>query len=362
MNRTSLYDLHVDAGARLVDFAGWEMPVQYTSIIEEHLATRNSCTIFDVSHMGRLFLTGKDAETLLEYLCTRAIGSMKPGQCRYSHICKEDGGILDDVIVSRFENKWLVVCNASNRDKIVSWIGKHAQGKDVSLNDQTIPTTMVAIQGPLIQEVAEELLPVDVSDIKRYHFKAGRYLGIEYVCSRTGYTGEDGYEIIVSRAAGKMLASGIYGEKTSRARVIPAGLGARNTLRLEAAMPLYGHELSENIDSITAGQKWCIKLDKDFIGAEYMRQVQQEGPRQKLVGLEIEGKRIARQDTPLEKDGQQIGIVTSGTLSPTLQKVIALGYVQPEFAEEGTEMDANSRGRIAQARVVPLPFFKRPDK
>ncbi len=363
MPRTALYDLHVRLGAKMVDFAGWDMPVLYSGIIAEHLATRNSCTMFDVSHMGRIYLSGGDAETLLERLCTRRISAMEPGQARYSHMCKQDGGILDDIIVSRFEDKWLVVCNASNREKIVGWLRQHAEGKSVQLQDETTSTVMLAVQGPDTADLADDMLPFDVSDIKRYRFKAGKYMGIDYVCSRTGYTGEDGFEIIVSSATGKMLAASLCESREgSESRVKPAGLGARDTLRLEAGMPLYGHELTEDIDSLTAGQGWCVDLEKDFVGCEAMRSIKEAGPKKKLVGLEVEGKRIARQDAPIERDGRQVGIVTSGTMSPTFQKVIAMAYVESECSEVGTELDANIRGKISKAKIVPLPFYKRAKK
>ncbi len=361
MYRTPLYDFHVKHSGKLVEFAGWEMPVMYTGIIEEHLATRKGCTMFDVSHMGRLYLNGSQSAELLEGLCTRAVGTMEPGQCRYSHMCKEDGGILDDVIVSRLNDRWLVVCNASNREKIVSWIQRHARAKkDVRMIDQTMSSAMVAIQGPEAAGLLKKLLPIDLSELKRYRCKFGQYMGVEYVISRTGYTGEDGYEIILPSAAAKMLVQNVFDPGgTAQGRIKPAGLGARDTLRLEAAMPLYGHELGEGIDSLTAACEWAVDLSKNFVGAEAMRKVKQTGLKKRLVGLEVEGKRIARQDTPIEKDGKNIGTVTSGTHSPTFDKVIALGYVDPAHANVGSELAVNIRGKTTRAVVVPLPFYKR---
>lgn len=364
MNRTCLYDLHIRLGAKMVEFGGWEMPLMYTGIIEEHLATRSDCTMFDISHMGRVYVSGGEATNFLENLCTRRIGDMQAGQARYSHMCRPDGGILDDLIVSRLDaERYLVVCNASNREKICNWLRQHAAGRNVQIDDQTISTAMIAVQGPATLALADEVLPFAVSDIKRYRFRTGKYMGVDYICSRTGYTGEDGFEIIVSRAAGKLLAENIVDSDSSvRGRVRPAGLGARDTLRLEAAMPLYGHELTEEVDSISAGQGWCVNLDKDFIGRSALQQVQEQGPRRKLVGLEVEGKRIARQDAPLHKDGRPVGVVTSGTLSPTLQKVIALGYVDAECSATGTELEANIRDKMTKARVAPPPFYKRSSK
>ncbi len=317
--------------------------------------------MFDVSHMGRVYLTGRGATALLEYLCTRNIASMEPGQARYSHMCKEDGGILDDLIVSRFEqDRYLVVCNAFNREKILNWIAEHARGKSVEIDDQTNSTIMLAIQGPKTAELADELLPSEVLNLKRYRFHTGKYMGVDYTCSRTGYTGEDGFELILSTASGKLLADAIVDPNGAvQGRITLAGLGARDTLRTEAAMPLYGHELHENIDSISAGAGWCVDLDKDFIGRDAMARVQEQGPRQTLVGLEVEGKRIARPEAPIEKNGRAVGMVTSGTMSPTLQKVIAMGFVDTQLSEPGTELEVDIRGKKTGAKIVPLPFYKR---
>lgn len=364
MHKTPLNDFHERMGAKMVEFAGWNMPLLYSGIIEEHQATRNGCTMFDISHMGRIYVSGGDATALLEHLCTRKIDGMELGQSRYSHMCKQDGGILDDLIVSRFaEDRYLVVCNASNRDKIVGWIGSHSQGKDVVIDDQTKSTAMLAIQGPNAAELADELLPDAILKLKRYRFHKAKYIGVDYVCSRTGYTGEDGYELIVSTASGKLLANSIVDPHGAvQDRVTLAGLGARDTLRMEAGMPLYGHELHEDIDSISAGQGWCVNLEKDFIGRDAMARVQEQGPSQTLVGLEIEGKRIARQDAAIEKSGRQIGAVTSGTKSPTLQKIIAMGFVETQQSEVGTELEVDIRGRKTAAKIVPLPFYKRMKK
>ncbi len=364
MLKTALNDFHARMGARLVEFAGWNMPLQYTSIIEEHNATRNGCTMFDVSHMGRIYVSGPDALSLLDYLCTRHIATMEVGQSRYSHMCRRDGGILDDLIVSRFAgDRFLVVCNASNREKIVGWVTTHAQGQAVEIDDQTRSTSMLAVQGPTAVEIADDFLPDDVLKLKRYRLKAGKYMGVDYICARTGYTGEDGFELILSNASGKLLADAIVDpDGALQGRIMLAGLGARDTLRLEAAMPLYGHELHEGVDSITAGQSWCVNLDKDFIGRDALAKVQDEGPKQLLVGLEVEGRRIARQDAPIEKDDHKVGVVTSGTSSPTLQKVIAMGFVDTPLCESGTELEVDIRGKKTAAKIVALPFYRRPKK
>lgn len=358
--KTPLHDAHVSMGARMVDFAGWSMPVQFAGIVEEHVHTRTACSVFDVSHMGRLRLQGDDCESLLNRLCTRNLAGAEVGRCYYTHICKEDGGILDDVIVSRFEEGFGVVCNASNRDKIVAWLDKHRAGTDVTLEDQTTATAMIAIQGPRTRELAGEIVDADLSDIKRYRFKVFRLMMMEAVVYRSGYTGEDGFEVVVPAALVKVLLPKLLGTASKPHPVIkPAGLGARDTLRIEAAMPLYGHELHEDVDSLTAGQAWCVDLTKEFIGVEAMRKVESEGRPTRLVGLELDGKRIARQHHKVRAGGEPVGEVTSGTLSPTLGKSIAMAFVPARLAEIDTALEIDLGRSRAAARVVKLPFYKR---
>ncbi|MEP0845245.1 MAG: glycine cleavage system aminomethyltransferase GcvT [Phycisphaerae bacterium] len=361
MLRTPLYEYHRQSGAKLVEFAGWEMPVVYTGIIEEHHHTRNHASFFDVSHMGRVHFIGPDAGALLERLNTRKIGDMALGQSRYSHMCREDGGILDDVIVSRMEDRWLVVCNASNREKLLGWWQRQKQGFNVAIEDRTFETAMVAIQGPEAVETVGRLLPLPIADLKRYHFRSGRVFGAEYFIARSGYTGEDGVEIIVPANFGMTALNMMIEKSAELGRPIkPAGLGARDTLRTEAAMPLYGHELSEDWDPITAGQAWVVALDKDFIGKEVVAKVKADGPRKSLVGLEIDSKRTPRQGAPILADGEAVGAVTSGVSSPTLGKVIAMGFVPASRCAVGTTFEVDLKSSVLPARVVPLPFYKRP--
>ena len=357
MKKTPLFEYHVQHGAKMVDFAGWEMPLLYAGIVEEHVHTRQAASLFDVSHMGRIEFQGGDGEKLLQRVCTRQLGDAQPGMSRYSHVCKEDGGILDDVIVSRYEDHWAMVCNASNRDKIVGWLHKQAQGMDVAIEDITESTLMVALQGPKVMPTLAEKLPLPVADLKRYRFLSGSYMGTAYSVARSGYTGEDGVEVILPAMIAPLLASVV--PDMVQAGVKPAGLGARDTLRMEAAMPLYGHELNENVDSITSGQAWCVDLKKDFIGAEPMRKLVAAGLRTKLVGLELEGRRIARQHAAVHQGGQAVGEVTSGTFSPTLQKSIAMAYVPTESSELGTKLEVDLGGKRSGAVVVKLPFYKR---
>jgi aminomethyltransferase len=363
LKRTPFYDFHLSAGARMVEFAGWEMPIIYRSIIDEHEQTRKSGSIFDVSHMGRVHFTGKDAQTFLNKVCTRNFTDQKVGQSRYSLVCNESGGVLDDVIVSRDSKHWLMVCNASNREKLLKYFHdvRHNTGLDFDMADNTESTGMVAVQGPKVIDRLAEHLPVDLKALKRYHFETASVMGlIKFNVFRSGYTGEDGVEIILSAKVAPMAIKLLAGKMDKPdATLKPAGLGARDTLRLEAAMPLYGHELNETMDPLSAGLTWAVDLKKDFVGVEKLREVAQAGPKRKLVGLELEGKRIARQGTPLVKDGAVVGEVTSGTLSPTLGKSIALAYVDANLTAEGTELQADLKGTANPAKVVKLPFYKR---
>jgi aminomethyltransferase len=364
MLHTPLIHFHRDSGARLVEFAGWEMPVYYEGLVREHHYTRHHASFFDVSHMGRVHFRGPQAADFIEKLNTRRMSDMTAGQCRYSHMCREDGGILDDVIVSRLaDDHFLVVCNASNRDKLLGWFERQKPGFDVAIEDKTLETAMVAIQGPEAMETMSQLLPFDLSDLKRYHFKTGEVYGADYYVARSGYTGEDGVEIILPAHLARTAINMLITQSAALDRPIkPAGLGARDTLRTEAAMPLYGHELSEEWDSISAGQAWCVHLDKDFIGRAALQRVKEDGPSQTLAGFDITGKRTPRHSAPILGNGEQVGFVTSGITSPTLGKVIAMGFVPPALSEVGTAVEIDLGKTGVPAKVVPLPFYKRPKK
>jgi aminomethyltransferase len=309
-----------------------------------------------------LQFSGKDAQAFLGKVLTRKIDDQKVGQSRYSLVCNEAGGVLDDVIISRDTKHWMMICNASNREKLLKHFGELRKKLDLDFDmaDQTAATAMVAIQGP---KVIERLSGVfaDLPEIKRYHFQSGTYMMLmKYTIFRSGYTGEDGVEIVLPASVAPMAMKMLAGKMDKPdATLKPAGLGARDTLRLEAGMPLYGHELTEAIDPISANLAWAVDLTKDFIGASALRAIAQAGPRRKLVGLEIEGKRIARQGTPLVNGGAIVGEVTSGTFGPTLQKSIAMAYVDAAHAAEGTQLNADLKGTAVAAKVVKLPFYKR---
>lgn len=362
LKHTAVYDFHVSHGAKMVDFAGWEMPLMYRGIVAEHEQTRQSGSIFDVSHMGRLHFSGVDAQTFLNKVLTRKIDDMKVGQSRYSLVCNASGGVMDDVIISRDRKHWLLVCNASNREKLVRHFQeiRRADNYDFDMADQTEGTVMVAIQGPKVIDRLKGILPGDIQDLKRYHFVTESLMLVKLTIFRSGYTGEDGVEIILPAKMAAMALKMLGGSlEKADATIQPAGLGARDTLRLEAGMPLYGHELTESIDPISAGLGWAADLSKDFIGAEALRAIKEKGPARKLVGLELEGRRIARQGTAIKSGEKIVGEVTSGTFSPTLQKSIAMAFVDANLASEGTSLVADLKTESIPARIVKLPFYKR---
>jgi aminomethyltransferase len=354
--KTPLYDWHVAHGGRMVEFGGWQMPVQYAGVVAEHHAVRKSAGLFDISHMGRLSFGGPDSQALIQSVWSNDTGSMVDGQVRYGLICNENGGIHDDVLVYRWSYGWSMVVNAANREKIVGVLDRAKQGKEVQVMDQTLTTGMLAIQGPKAVALCEGLFNFDASALKYYYAAAGRCRDQQCVVSRTGYTGEDGLEIMIGSAHLPALAD----ELVNRGAV-PCGLGARDTLRLEAAMPLYGHELDEQTDPLTAGLNWAVKFTNDFVGRSAIQEIKQQPMGRKRVGLELSGRRAAREGCPiLSSDGREIGKVTSGSFTPTLEKSIAMAYVDIARAENGTQLIVDIRGNREPATVVPLPFYKRP--
>jgi aminomethyltransferase len=361
LKKTPLHAWHVARGARMVDFAGWDMPVQYHSIVEEHLAVRAGLGLFDISHMGRLAFTGPGAADFLQRIFTNDVAGMKPGQIRYGLVCNEAGGILDDVLVYKLQPFWLMVVNASNRDKIIAWFEKQRGPFQMTMTDRTFDWAMIALQGPKAAAVMDRLAP-GAGQLKYYFGLTHEGAGGMRMVSRTGYTGEDGFEIIGEPQSIVALAQALTAAEAGQrygATATPCGLGARDTLRLEAAMPLYGHELSETIDPLQAGLGWAVKLDKDFIGKDAIVQRSADQRRPVRVGLELESKRAAREGYEILQDGKSVGKVTSGAFTPTLQKAIAMGYVAPAAASVGTVLTVDIRGQPAEARVVALPFYRR---
>ncbi len=367
LHRTPFHSFHLAHGGRMVDFAGWEMPMLYRSIIEEHRHVRSSGGVFDVSHMGRVRFEGPDAGRFLDRLCTRAIQSMEEGQVRYSLVCNERGGCRDDVLVYRLGlTEFLMVCNAANRQKLLGQF-EDARGRlRAQMEDQTFETGMLALQGPAVIDLVGRLAP-HVRDLKRYRFTTIRLMGASILVSRTGYTGEDGVEVILPAAlAAGAVALLVQNVDAEDATIRPAGLGARDTLRLEAAMPLYGHEIGEERDPLSTGLDFAVKLDKGlddgaerFIGQEALRRVAERGPAQKLAGLRLEGRRTARQGMAVTAAGARTGEVTSACLSPTLEAPIAMAYLDAPHARPGGRVEVDLGRAAVPAEVVPLPFYKR---
>jgi aminomethyltransferase len=360
MLKTACHDWHVAHRGRMVDFAGWDMPVQYSTITEEHQAVRTAAGLFDIAHMGRLRLTGPDAARFLDHLLTRSVATLRTGQVRYALVTNEQGGILDDVLAYRFAGFHLLVVNASNRVKIVDWIDQHRRGFDVTVEDLTFDWFMLALQGPRSLEILAPLVERDIGALKYYWGTETKVSGVPGIVTRTGYSGEDGFEVILPAERGLALWENIVASG-SAVGLLPAGLGCRDTLRFEAAMPLYGHEMDETVDPFTAGLGFGVNLDKEteFVGQAALRAAARRTDRLQRVGLELEGRRIAREGALLFSGSNQVGRVTSGTFSPTLQKSIAMGYVPAKTAQPGTLLDVDIRGKREPARVVELPFYKR---
>jgi glycine cleavage system T protein (aminomethyltransferase) len=365
--RTPLHAWHVAHGGRMVDFAGWSMPVQYTSIAEEHNATRNAVGVFDISHMGRLDFSGPDAAQFLDSLLTRRVANMPVRHVRYSLICNQVGGILDDVLVYKFGSEsrhaYSLVVNASNREKIVAWMETRLT-TSVTLRDSTATSAMIAVQGPKSLAVVEPLIDCAEPISKMRYYTCGSALFAEtgILISRTGYTGEDGIEIICIKEIAIELWERVL-DAASRVGGMAAGLGARDTLRLEAAMPLYGHELGEAINPIQAGLSFAVNLGgREFVGSKALERFATDKAQPARVGLQVEGKRVARQGCPVLHDGEIVGEVTSGTFSPTFERPIAMAYVRPSSQAVGTRLEVDIRGTQHAATVVPLPFYQRDKK
>ncbi len=359
--RTPLYARHVELGARMVEFAGFSMPVQYTSIIDEHAAVRDRAGLFDVSHMGQIHLVGPAAIATAERLVTCRIDDLKPGRVRYGLLCNEAGGCVDDVTVYRESADALFLCvNASNIAKDFTWIVDHAPPQ-AGVDDRSTQTGLLALQGPASAGVLGALARPDaetkpVRDLGRFTFARYEIAGVPVLISRTGYTGSDGFEIYTPAREVRMIFDALL-EQGAASGLVPAGLGARDTLRLEAAMALYGHELDDSTSPLEAGLERFVKRSRGgFIGAEAIEAREERGRVRQLVGFVVEERGIARAGYPISVDGREIGHVTSGAPSPTLGKPIGLGYVPPRFAVPGTRIDIMVRGRAIGAQIVETPF------
>jgi len=358
MKKTPLYNRHVEAGAKMAEFAGWMMPILYTGVLKEHAAVRNAAGIFDVSHMGEIFVEGGGAENFVNRLVTNDVSKLKKGGVLYTPICREDGGVLDDLLVYRLEeSKFMLVVNASNTEKDFKWISSHA-GDSVQVKDVSDDYGLIALQGPNAMEIFSKLAQVPRT-FGYYTFYETTFNGDEIIVSRTGYTGEDGLEIYLK--ADKTLS--LWDALTEAGKdlsLAPAGLAARDLLRIEAGYPLYGHELDEVTDPICAGLKWAVKMDAaDFIGKSSLIDLK---PAKKKIGIVMEGRSVPRQGYPIIIDGKKSGVITSGTFSPVLQKPIGIGYIflnknlEVKRLKRGNKLSVEIRGKEAAGKICRMPF------
>lgn len=358
LKNTALTELHQQLGAKMVPFAGYNMPVLYDNLIQEHLAVRHAVGVFDVSHMGEFIVRGPQAGALINSLTTNDVTQLHPGRVQYSCMTNNEGGIVDDLLVYKFtENEYMLVVNASNIEKDWNWISQHnSHGCDLyNVSDEW---SLLAVQGPKAAETVQKLTALDLSAIPYYHFAFGNCAGINgVVISNTGYTGAGGFELYVKNEDARKLWDAVF-EAGAEFGIKPAGLGARDTLRLEKGFCLYGNDINDTTSPIEAGLGWITKFNKEFTNAAYHKQLKEQGPAKKLVGFEVLDKGIARQHYLIkDAEGKEIGEVTSGTMSPSLNKAIGMGYVASGFSAAGSEIYIDVRGKLLLAKVVKLPFL-----
>jgi aminomethyltransferase len=358
--RTPLYNLGVELKARFTNFGGWEMPVQYSGITKEHEAVRNNAGMFDISHMGKFTLKGQDLVSQLQFLVPSDLSRLQPGQAQYSVLLNPEGGIIDDIIFyyqgkdSGIE-KGILIVNAATTSKDKAWLLEHLDTKTIDFQDLSPDKALIAIQGPSAVETLQKFVQEDLTQTKAFGHLQGTVLGKPAFFARTGYTGEDGYEVMLDPEVAIELWRQLYD-----AGVVPCGLGARDTLRLEAAMALYGQDVDDNTSPLEAGLNWLVHLDTkgDFIGRPVLEKQKSAGVERRLVGLQMQGRNIARHDYPVISTGESIGKVTSGTLSPTLGYPVALAYVPAKLATVGQELEVEIRGKLYPAAVVKKPFYR----
>lgn len=364
LKKTPLNKAHRDLGGKMVDFGGWDMPVQYSAgVIAEHLATREHSGLFDVSHMGEFWVEGEDAISFVNRLTTNDVTKLVDGQAHYSALTRENGTVVDDLLVYRFDqDKLLLVVNAGTTEKDWDWITSHVKDENITLTNVSADYCQIAVQGKDAIGILQQMTDVKLDEIKYYHFTTGRVDDVESIISRTGYTGEDGFEVYAAadkaeQLWNKFLEVGKYGTENG---ILPCGLAARNTLRLESAMSLYGHEISDEITPLEAGLGWICKLNKgEFNGREALVKQKEEGLKRKLVGFEMTDKGIARDGFDVYINEEKVGYVTSGSPAPFLKKNIGLAFVPVEFANPGQEIKIDVRGKQLAAEIVPIPFYKR---
>ena len=356
--RTPLYEKHIALGANMQPFAGYLMPIKYDSIRKEHTAVRNSVGVFDLTHMGEFRITGPDSAAFLDRLLTND-ASVNNGKAYYSTMCYPDGGIVDDLIVYKIgDEEFLMVVNAANLDKDWAWVQSHLQGFDIKVVNESDETALVAIQGPVAQNVCLKLTDEKLNDIGYYEHTTGKFAGVDALIARTGYTGEDGFEIYVKYPDAETVWDAVM-EAGEEFGIIPVGLGARDTLRLEVGYALYGNDIDHSTTPIEAKLGWVVKLgtDKQFIGREVLEQQKADKPGRYLVGMKVTGKGFPRHGTPVFSGERKVGIVTSGSIAPSLGKAVCLGYVERGFQKRGNELEAEIRGKRVPLKVVKIPFY-----
>jgi aminomethyltransferase len=362
LKKTPLNKVHRDLGGKMIDFGGWDMPVQYSGVIAEHLRTREHSGLFDVSHMGEFWIEGEDAIEFVNRLTTNDVTKLVDGQAQYSALTREDGTTVDDLLVYRFDQgKLLLVVNASTTEKDWDWITSHLKNENITLTNVSADYCQIAVQGKDAIGILQKMTDEKLDEIKYYHFTVGKVDGVDSIISRTGYTGEDGFEVYANEKYAeqlwnKFLEIGNFGTETG---ILPCGLAARNTLRLESAMSLYGHEISDEITPLEANLGWICKLNKDFLGRDALAKQKESGLKRKLVGFEVTDKGIARDGFDVYINDKKVGFVTSGSPAPFLKKNIGLAFVPSEFANVGQEIKIDVRGKHLSAQIVPTPFYKR---
>jgi aminomethyltransferase len=362
LKKTALHAAHVALGGRMVPFAGWEMPVEYSGITNEHNTVRSAAGLFDVSHMGEIEIAGKDALAAVQHLTSNDASKLQVNQAQYSALMTPRGTFVDDLLVYRFApNHFLLVVNASNVDSDYAWIAEHAKAAgDVAIVNSSDRYALIAVQGPKARRIVQGLTGVDLSSIKYYWFAHGEIAGVRATISRTGYTGEDGFEIFCA----PQMATRVWNALVEAGKgdgILPCGLGARDTLRLEAAMRLYGNDIDDTTTVLEADLGWIVGWNKPaFIGHDVLRRQKESGVERIIVGFEMAERAIARHGHPVMRDNDQVGVVTSGTQTPFLKKAIGMAYVPKSMSQLGSEFSVDVRGRRARALVVPLPFYKRP--
>lgn len=365
LKRTPLHAAHVALGARMVPFGGWDMPVEYSGITAEHMAVRTAAGLFDVSHMGEVEIAGAGALDAVQHITSNDASKLQVGQIQYSALTTPQGTFVDDLLVYRFgPSHYLLVINAGNIDKDVAWITARATEAvpGVAVVNSSDRYALVAIQGPRAQAILQSLTAIDLAAMKYYWFAHGEVAGVRSTVSRTGYTGEDGFEVMVPSAMGARVWDALMAAG-GPAGLVPAGLGARDTLRLEAAMRLYGNDIDEGTTVLEADLGWIVGWQKpSFLGRDVLHAQKAEGVSKKLVGFEMVDRAIARHGHPVMHEGQPVGVVTSGTQTPYLKKAVGMAYVPPALAVAGTPLEIDIRGRQTRAVVVPLPFYKRDKK